>query len=97
MEKSEGCLFVAFFDIKKVYTIILFEQSTQAFHKLEGEFIHRGKTTFNTGLELELLLEEAKGKLQDAKEQLADTQGQLADKDRQIEELTKLVKQFQNM
>jgi len=210
-------------DIKKVYTIILFEQSTQAFHKLEGKFIHRGKTTFNTGLELELLqeyclvaldvfrkmpypkeerkvaswigllatetiddaqrliseypwlkeiyvemaeymrkpeevlsmfsdalkildhntvqymieelaeqiekqqvqindneeklqeaegqleeakgqleeakgqLEEAKGQLEEAKGKLQDAKDQLADKDRQIEELTKLVKQFQNM
>jgi len=42
-------------------------------------------------------LEEAKGQLEEAKGKLQDAKDQLADKDRQIEELTKLVKQFQNM
>jgi len=35
----------------------LFEQSTKEFHEIEEEYIHRGKTTFNTGLKLELLQE----------------------------------------
>lgn len=46
-------------DLKKVYTIILFEKSTSAFHDkhLNGEYFHHGKTVFNTGLQLELLQE----------------------------------------
>lgn len=44
-------------DVKKVYTIVLFEKSTEAFHEIRGEYIHYGKTTFNTGLKLELLQE----------------------------------------
>ena len=46
-------------DIKKVYTIIFFENSTNVFKDatLNGEFFHYGRTTFNTGLKLELLQE----------------------------------------
>ena len=46
-------------DLKKVYTIILFEKSTQIFHddRLNGAYFHHGKTTFDTGLPLELLQE----------------------------------------
>ena len=46
-------------DMKKVYTIILFEKSSGIFHDkaLEGAFLHHGKTTFDTGLPLELLQE----------------------------------------
>ena len=44
-------------NLKKVYTIVIFEQSTDVFHKLPEQYIHRGRTTFDTGLELELLQE----------------------------------------
>ena len=44
-------------NLKKVYTIVIFEQSTDVFHKLPDKYIHRGRTTFDTGLELELLQE----------------------------------------
>lgn len=44
-------------DMKKVYTIILFEESTGAFHMEPPCYIHYGSVKFNTGLELELLQE----------------------------------------
>ena len=44
-------------DMKKVYTIVLFETSTGEFHREGLGYIHKGKTTFDTGLELELLQE----------------------------------------
>ena len=46
-------------DLKKVYTIIFFEQSPADFKKgdLSQEYVHHGKTTFDTNLGLELLQE----------------------------------------
>jgi hypothetical protein len=44
-------------DIKKVYTIVIFEQSMAAFHQDKLGYLHRGKTTFDTGLQMELLQE----------------------------------------
>ena len=44
-------------DMKKVYTIIIFEKSTQVFHQIPQSYIHRGKTRFDTGLDLALLQE----------------------------------------
>lgn len=44
-------------DIKKVYTIVLFEKSIQAFHKTGSHYCHHGKTVFDTGLSLDLLQE----------------------------------------
>ena len=46
-------------DLKKVYTIIFFEQSPADFKigDLSQEYIHYGKTIFNTHLNLELLQE----------------------------------------
>ena len=44
-------------DMKKVYTIIIFEKSTQVFHQVPQSYIHRGSTKFDTGLELSLLQE----------------------------------------
>lgn len=41
-------------DIKKVYVIVFMEKSTQAFHRLPKEFIHRGKFSFSTGLNLDI-------------------------------------------
>ena len=46
-------------DLKKVYTIVFFEKTTKDFKQgdLRDKYIHIGKTTFNTGLNLELLQE----------------------------------------
>jgi len=44
-------------DLKKVYTIIIMEKSSKEFKKLPEEYIHRGKWTFDTGLNLDLLQE----------------------------------------
>ena len=44
-------------DIKKVYTIILYEKSTSEFHMIPDKYVHLGKTVFDTGLPLELLQE----------------------------------------
>ena len=55
---SQGNTF-SYSSLKKVYTIVIFEKSTKQFHDeaLCGAFLHHGKTTFNTGLPLELLQE----------------------------------------
>lgn len=42
-------------DIKTVYTIVLFEKSTQEFHTLDQCYIHRGKQVFDTGLSMDML------------------------------------------
>ena len=44
-------------EMKTVYTIIFFEQSSAEFKApdLNGAYLHQGKTTFNTGLQLDLL------------------------------------------
>ena len=44
-------------DIKKVYVIVLYENSSAAFRRCPGAYLHYGKTVFDTGLELELLQE----------------------------------------
>jgi len=44
-------------DIKKVYIIVIFEQSMGAFHQTNDRYIHHGKNIFDTGLQLELLQE----------------------------------------
>lgn len=44
-------------DIKKVYTIVIFEKSSRTFHEKEKIYIHRGRTEFDTGLKLEFLQE----------------------------------------
>ena len=44
-------------ELKKVYTVVLIEESTAIYRKHPNEYIHRGKQTFNTGLELDLLQE----------------------------------------
>lgn len=44
-------------DLKKVYTVVLIEESTALYWKHPSEYIHRGKQTFDTGLELDLLQE----------------------------------------
>lgn len=55
--KGEKGKYFTYHDMKKVYTIILFEKSTDAFHLDPPCYIHYGKTVFNTGLELGLLRE----------------------------------------
>lgn len=46
-------------DLKKVYTIIIYEKTISEFHEsyLEGAYFHKGKTCFETGLNLEFLQE----------------------------------------
>lgn len=44
-------------DLKKVYTIVIYEKTEGCFHKIPECYVHRGKVKFNTGLELELLQE----------------------------------------
>ena len=44
-------------DMKKVYTIIIFEQSERIFGQIPECYIHRGCTRFDSGLELPLLQE----------------------------------------
>ncbi len=41
-------------DIKKVYTIVFIENSTEDFKNLPDQYIHYGAQTFDTGLKLEL-------------------------------------------
>ncbi|MCD8104116.1 MAG: PD-(D/E)XK nuclease family transposase [Lachnospiraceae bacterium] len=44
-------------DIKKVYTIVLFERSPKEYHEVPNSYIHRGHYVFDTGLKVELLQE----------------------------------------
>ena len=44
-------------DMKKVYTIVIMEESSKEFKQLSKEYIHYGGWKFDTGLELELLSE----------------------------------------
>ena len=44
-------------DIKKVYTIVLFEESTGEFHKFPEKYIHHMKQASDTGLQMDLLQE----------------------------------------
>lgn len=44
-------------EIKKVYVIVLFEESSALFHRDSSVYLHRGRTIFDTGLPLELLYE----------------------------------------
>lgn len=44
-------------DIKKVYTIIFFENSVKEFHKFPGIYIHRMRQQSDTGVEIDLLQE----------------------------------------
>ena len=53
-ENGEG---FTYRDMKKVYTIVIFEKSTGIFHELPEFCIHKGKTVFDTGLKMELLQE----------------------------------------
>ena len=44
-------------DIKTVYTIVLFEKSTEEFHAVKNQYIHRGKQRIDTGLGVNTLQE----------------------------------------
>ena len=44
-------------DIKKVYVIVIYEQSAKVFHEIPDACIHYGRNVFNTGLKMELLCE----------------------------------------
>lgn len=42
-------------DLKKVYTIVLFEKSTREFHEIPDKYLHYGEHTYDTGLKMETL------------------------------------------
>ena len=44
-------------DMKKVYTIVFMENSSGEVKKIEGEYLHRGRWEFDSGLKLDLLTE----------------------------------------
>ena len=44
-------------DMQNVYTIVIMQKSTAEFHRHPDAYIHRGKQTFDTGLNLSLLQE----------------------------------------
>ena len=44
-------------DIKNVYVIVIFENSTGDFHKIEDAYVHHGEVRFDTGLEMRFLQE----------------------------------------
>jgi hypothetical protein len=44
-------------DIKKVYVIVIYEKSPKEFNEIPNQYIHYGKTVFDTGLPLSLLEE----------------------------------------
>lgn len=44
-------------DIKKVYTIVLFEKSSAEFHRYPEQYIHRMKQKSDTGIQIDLLQE----------------------------------------
>ena len=53
--RSEKKKLFSYRDIKKVYTIILFEKSTKEFHEFPNIYIHHSEQKSDTGLKLELL------------------------------------------
>ena len=53
---EKGKLF-SYKDIKKVYTIVLFEKSTPEFHQFQDIYFHRIKPQSDTGIQIELLQE----------------------------------------
>ena len=55
--KGERRKYFSYRDIKKVYAIIIFEQSEQIFSQIPEHYVHRGSTKFDSGLELPLLQE----------------------------------------
>lgn len=44
-------------NLKKVYTIVIFEKSSRELRTPKQDYVHYGRTTFDTGLNLELLQE----------------------------------------
>ena len=42
-------------DLKKVYTIVLFEKSTREFHEISDKYLHYGEHTYDMGIKLETL------------------------------------------
>ena len=44
-------------DMRKVYTIVIFEKSPKSFSKIPDCYIHRGRIVFDSGLEMDFLQE----------------------------------------
>lgn len=55
--KGEKGKMFSYKDIKKVYTIVLFEKSTPEFHQFQDIYLHRIKPQSDTGIQIELLQE----------------------------------------
>ena len=57
--KGDKVISFTYNDLKKVYTIVFFEATTMDFKAdyLEGNYLHIGTTTFNTGLNINMLQE----------------------------------------
>ncbi len=53
--KSEKGKSFAYSDLKNVYTIIFMEQSSAEFKACSNTYIHRGKVTFDSGLNMKML------------------------------------------
>lgn len=53
---EKGKLF-SYRDIKKVYTIVLFEKSTREFHEFPDIYLHRSKQVCDSGMKIQLLQE----------------------------------------
>ncbi|MCM1084036.1 MAG: Rpn family recombination-promoting nuclease/putative transposase [Clostridium sp.] len=52
---EKGSSFFNYKDIKTVYTIVLFEKSTELFHEYPSHYIHKSMQQTDTGLEIDLL------------------------------------------
>ena len=58
-ERSESKKKFSYRDMKKVYTIIFYEESPAEFHQFPDDYIHRSRQKTDTGLEIDLLQEYA--------------------------------------
>ncbi|MCM1171257.1 MAG: Rpn family recombination-promoting nuclease/putative transposase [Clostridium sp.] len=52
---ERGSSFFNYSDIKTVYTIVLFEKSTEVFHQFPDKYIHKSQQKTDTGLTIDLL------------------------------------------
>lgn len=52
---EKGSSFFNYSDIKTVYTIVLFEKSTEIFHQFSDMYIHKSQQKTDTGLKIDLL------------------------------------------
>ena len=55
LEKQKKCF--SYWEIKKVYTLILYEKSPKEFHAFSEDYLHRFSQKSDTGIEIDLLQE----------------------------------------